>query len=172
MAQITLTDFSGGKNAGSPERLSQNEASDLRNLIHTDGCLVSLNGRTRLNATAIAASAVNGLYRWYKSGHRVNNTASTSQKGWLIASCGSDIHLWTGSAFVPLIRTTNVTTRPGFSSANGRCYMARNGLHRFDGFYYNVGTVTVSGGALTTVNADAGLGIDWSYVTPGCDIFI
>jgi hypothetical protein len=91
---ISVKDFSGGINKNSPERLSLTESSELKNIIHVEGALRSINGRTLYNQDPIlAATPVKSLYRWYKTGHRVNDTAATTKKGWTVARCGAWVWL-------------------------------------------------------------------------------
>jgi hypothetical protein len=90
---IRITDFRGGENKVSPERLSPVESSIIQNLYHVEGGLTSIEGRNLYNQTEILANTpVRNVYRWYRSGHRVNDVAATTTQGWTLARCGE--YVW------------------------------------------------------------------------------
>jgi hypothetical protein len=91
--KITLTNFKGGLNRNEPERIADNECTVLQNMIHVDGTLKSIEGRNLYNQTPILATApVKSLYRFYKTGHVVNDAVTTRQ-GWTIARCEDKVWL-------------------------------------------------------------------------------
>jgi len=242
MPKSVATVFSGGLNRNSPERVDVSESSKQQNLLHIEGNLCSIDGRNLFSQTEIIADTpVKSMYRFYKTGHTVNDTTATTKQGWLLARCGeyvwlglkqtelvnvctlnntsltltttANIKTFPGSGtllvtpssgdttpyqlaytaknattgvltvgnhpaipaastieigyFMPILYTVGDTNQAGFASMNGRCYIAANGLYRWDGFYYNVGTVACTGNTTLT-----GTDTTWTTsVLPGDKVY-
>ncbi len=67
----------------------------------------------------------------------------------------------------PVLYSAGYTKPAEYASANGRCYIAFNGLNRWDGFYYTVGTVACTGNTTLT-----GTNSTWSgFVLPGDKVY-
>ncbi len=251
MAELVAasTDHSGGLNRAVGERVSMNESSILQNLIHVGGNLTSIDGRYNTTPSGLPGSGeISSLYRFKKTGHRVDDTSATSKKGWMLASRGAYVYLacevycttqeavlgesgsyltirtadsgneagvnrWPNSAnvrvtpvsgdttpyylqyssknttngrltcaipydipngslvecvdFRPILYSAGYSDPAEYASANGRCYIAFNGLSRFDGFFYSVGTVACTGNTTLT-----GTNTTWSgFVLPGDKVY-
>ena len=243
---ITIDNFTGGLNRNWPEKIGPNESSVLQNMIHIDGSLTTINGRNLYNQVEILPNTpVKSLDRFYKTGHRVNDTAATTKQGWTLARCGeyvwlaceqselvnasalnstsiklktkaniktvasSGIVLVTPASgdttpyalaytaknestgvitvgdhpaipdgstitfcdFRPILYTPGDTEPVDFEAFNGREYIAVNGLYRWDGFYYAVGTASCAGGTTTVKGVNTTWGTGTSVVKPGDSIF-
>jgi hypothetical protein len=93
MGKIILDNFIGGLNRSEPERINPAECAVLQNMVHIDGTLKSIEGRNLYNQTPILATApVKSLHRFYKTGHTVNDSATTRQ-GWTLARCDDKVWL-------------------------------------------------------------------------------
>jgi hypothetical protein len=81
---LRLTNFGGGMNlAVPPTQLMPNESPDLKNVLSDEvGALEQRPGYEKLNETAIASSAITGLYRYYKV---------AGSKTWLVV-CGKNLY--------------------------------------------------------------------------------
>ncbi|MFA5376452.1 MAG: hypothetical protein WC455_11970 [Dehalococcoidia bacterium] len=96
MAELVAAsnNFNGGNNRAVPERVGMNESSVLQNLVHVGGNLTSIDGRIITNPGGMPGTgAITSLERFYKSGHRIDDTAATSKKGWALASRGAYAYL-------------------------------------------------------------------------------
>jgi len=69
--------------------------------------------------------------------------------------------------FRPILKTPDESGPIQAREMNGRCYIAGGGLHRWDWFYYAVGTLSGDGAGTLT-----GTGTDWTQVRAGDTVFV
>jgi hypothetical protein len=89
MTIFAVDNFTGALNRNHPEKINPNECSVLKNMITVDGAATSIEGRNLYNQVEIITNTpVKSLYRFYKTGHTVNDDAATTKQGWTVARCG------------------------------------------------------------------------------------
>jgi hypothetical protein len=129
--QEELNDFSGGINTRDADhKLSKNESTEIINLnIRLDGGLVTRSGSEKYNSSAIAASPVHSLYRYYKS--------KTSFKE-LLAGCGSTLYKGDDAlGTFASVGSLGVSTPCTFETWKETCFITNGSVFKtYDGTTY------------------------------------
>lgn len=99
---VPVLAFDGGLNTkGQATNLPINQSPDLQNVVFDDyGAVETTLGYAKLNATAIATAAIDGIHSYVQN--------DGTQK--LIAACNGTVHYASGTAFVAIPGATSVFT--------------------------------------------------------------
>lgn len=142
---VPILDVRGGQSNKSPEQLSDNQFSKLKNCVVTENNIQSIGGRKKYNSTEILADKGVQSIDWLATGGTTYKVAKCGTMLWL--KCGAD-------DWRPIKSGLTEGTRTTFARYGDRLYFADNGLYRWDGFYYTAG---VGGAAIVEPAAyDAG----------------
>lgn len=143
--------FDGGVNSKYPRTaIEDNESPDALNVVYTNGAVEVRGGSTKLNTTAIATAAVDGIY----TRHDNTGTAET-----MIVFCNGSAHEWTGSTFATIASAKSVFTagvRVGAAEMENHLFCGNGGVtpYKWNGVAWTRHGVPIATGAVS-VNCTA-----------------
>ena len=158
---FAITNFAGGMSNRSPERLTGNMLSYLKNMFCIEGSLQSIPGRMKYNATEILANKGVMSVGWL----------STGGKTYKVAKCGTYVWLEvTTNDWRPIKGGLTEGTKTSFARYGNRLYFADQGVFRWDGFY-DTAKATCAGDTGVVALGEIGEG-DTANWKPGDKFFL